>query len=1089
MTSGKKLAGKARFLASCGAIAVGSGVLLVPAMASAATINSLTVDQLRSQGTVCFADLSVSVAGTTADVTGSDFFQLGFNTAAGQRFNFPNVETVTPGSTRAFSVTVSLATQAAPRTDWVINVYDTTSNTDAPNAGPIISTTPIARSQHIAAGGACANVATNQVPNVTTGPDQTFNAPAGASLTSSLTATASDPDGDALTAVWTQTAGPTATIANPNSASTNVTLPSVGQPTVFTFEYAVTDAAGDTSTSTTSITVVPPNAAPSVNAGPDQTVAGGDTVTLAGSATDGDNDPLTTTWVQTGGPSVTLSNPSALNPTFTAPPRTINDRVLTFELRADDGTVVSTDTVEITVAGNEAPNVVVSASPTSGAGNTQFTLDGSGTTDPEGDQIIYIWNQISGPSVTLDSPNAAVTTFTAPPGGIGTNQTLTFQLTAVDTFDESDSETVSVTLTANGAPTAEAGANQDVSGGATVTLDGTNSSDPEGDTLSYSWTQVSGPAVTLSDPDIAQPTFVAPAATGADQLLEFQLEVRDRTAGGGPISAQQLAASQIDTVTIRVLANRGPVADAGADQGPIDAGQTVTLDGTGSTDPDGDTLTYSWVQTGGPSVTLDDASAAQPTFTAPQANGTVTFELTVSDGTISATDSVSIEVRAVGTITIIQQITGTDTEVALTSNLAALTTTLTTVNGVAEVTAQSVPVGTYTVTAADLSAAGIAVTDITCSDSDSTGTVSTRTATIELAAGEDVTCTFTSVNSREAAQVAIYNFLTGRNQLILSHQPDLQRRLDRLSETRSSRSGSVNAYGISVPGANRLPVEASIQEGQARFGTSLGMARGGDKNSTFDIWAEAYFSRATIGQQEADFSIFHIGADVKLGNDVLIGGIVQFDDFSDRDTLEAGEAEGDGWMAGPYITARIAPNLYAEARAAWGTSDNVVSPLADMRDAFSTNRSFYSGSLFGEFELGTDTLLRPELSLRHLSEKQKAYTDSLGIDIPSQTVDQGDISFRPRLSHAVSAGKGWSLRPFVQVEGIYTFGTQPDAALANLLPASFADTFGDFRARIEGGTDLFSEGGFRASVSGFHDGIGADGFSNTGVHLGLSFGF
>ena len=121
MTSGKKLAGKARFLASCGAIAVGSGVLLVPAMASAATINSLTVDQLRSQGTVCFADLSVSVAGTTADVTGSDFFQLGFNTTAGQRFNFPNVETVTPGSTRAFSVTVSLATQAAPRTDWVIN--------------------------------------------------------------------------------------------------------------------------------------------------------------------------------------------------------------------------------------------------------------------------------------------------------------------------------------------------------------------------------------------------------------------------------------------------------------------------------------------------------------------------------------------------------------------------------------------------------------------------------------------------------------------------------------------------------------------------------------------------------------------------------------------------------------------------------------------------------------------------------------------------------------------------------------------------------------------------------------------------------
>ena len=133
--------------------------------------------------------------------------------------------------------------------------------------------------------------------------------------------------------------------------------------------------------------------------------------------------------------------------------------------------------------------------------------------------------------------------------------------------------------------------------------------------------------------------------------------------------------------------------------------------------------------------------------------------------------------------------------------------------------------------------------------------------------------------------------------------------------------------------------------------------------------------------------------------------------------------------------------------------------------------------------------MRPELTLRYLSEDQKAYTDSLGITVPAQTVDQGDLSFRPRISHVITTNGSLSLRPFAEVEGIYTFGTAPDAALANLLSGTFADTFGEFRGRIEGGIDLIGSGGFRATLSAFHDGIGANDFSNEGVHIGVSFGF
>ena len=121
---------------------------------------------------------------------------------------------------------------------------------------------------------------------------------------------------------------------------------------------------------------------------------------------------------------------------------------------------------------------------------------------------------------------------------------------------------------------------------------------------------------------------------------------------------------------------------------------------------------------------------------------------------------------------------------------------------------------------------------------------------------------------------------------------------------------------------------------------------------------------------------------------------------------------------------------------------------------------------------------RPEVSVRYLDEKQHGYTDSLGVTIPGQKVGQGDLSFRPRFHHTVDVGKGWSLRPYAEAEGIYTF----DADSATVLTS-------DFRMRIEGGADLLSIGNVRAGVSAFHDGIGGSGYKSTGMHLTFSFGF
>lgn len=92
------------------------------------------------------------------------------------------------------------------------------------------------------------------------------------------------------------------------------------------------------------------------------------------------------------------------------------------------------------------------------------------------------------------------------------------------------------------------------------------------------------------------------------------------------------------------LPNNEPIADAGNDQ-TVATGETVTLDGSGSSDPDGDTLSYQWMQTAGADVELDDDEAAITSFTAPDTEDTLVFELTVDDGqTGTSTDSVTITV-------------------------------------------------------------------------------------------------------------------------------------------------------------------------------------------------------------------------------------------------------------------------------------------------------------------------------------------------------------------------------------------------------------------------------------------------------------
>lgn len=291
---------------------------------------------------------------------------------------------------------------------------------------------------------------------------------------------------------------------------------------------------------------------------------------------------------------------------------------------------------------NRAPIANAGADQTAAEG-AGVTLDGSASHDPENAALTYAWTQTGGPSVTLTNATTARPTFMAPTVQRD-GATLTFQLVANDGQLDSAPASVNVTVTnVNHPPTADAGPDQVVSEGSLVTLDGSASFDPDGDSLTYAWTQIGGPAVVLANAMTARPSFRAPSVGPTGEVLTFALTISDGVA--------DTFAAVTDTVDVRVEnVNHPPIANAGADQTRHE-GATVTLDGGASSDPDGDPLSYAWTQSSGPAVTLSNPAGAMPTFVAPAvsaAGATLVFRLVVSDGAGgSAGDEVSVLVQNV----------------------------------------------------------------------------------------------------------------------------------------------------------------------------------------------------------------------------------------------------------------------------------------------------------------------------------------------------------------------------------------------------------------------------------------------------------
>ena len=441
-------------------------------------------------------------------------------------------------------------------------------------------------------------------------------------------------------------------------------LPPGAADITYNFTLTVTDNQGLTDTDTVTITATaPPFPAPVANAGPDLRVESGDRVTLDGTDSSGGNRSLNYAWARTGGTrggTVALNGANTALTTFTADILTpgAEDVIHVFTLTVTDVVGAShADTVTITVEAPEVPNLP----PVANAGQDQIVvsgttvqLDGSNSSDTDGTIASWSWARTGGTrggTVTMTGANTARPTFIADTLSPGTrNITHVFTLRVTDSAGGIDTDTVTVTVDApNLPPVANAGPDQSVASGDTVTLNGSGSSDTDGTIASWSWARTGGTrgsTVTMTGANTARPTFIADTLSpGARNITHvFTLRVTD-SAGG----------IDTDTVTVTVDAtNLPPVANAGPDQS-VASGDTVTLNGSGSSDTDGTIASWSWRRTGGTfgkSVVMTNANTARPRFIAdilPAGAGDVfhLFTLTVTDhdGAVD-TDWVWVRVNA-----------------------------------------------------------------------------------------------------------------------------------------------------------------------------------------------------------------------------------------------------------------------------------------------------------------------------------------------------------------------------------------------------------------------------------------------------------
>lgn len=298
---------------------------------------------------------------------------------------------------------------------------------------------------------------------------------------------------------------------------------------------------------------------------------------------------------------------------------------------------------------------------------------------------------------------------------------------------------------------------------------------------------------------------------------------------------------------------------------------------------------------------------------------------------------------------------------------------------------------------------------------------------------------FAGAASGTQAADLISEFLGGRATALLAAQPDLLGLLD----------GADPTFGVmSTKGQGHL---------------SLRSGGGGP------VWVAAEGSWGNIGTAATSYTLLSFGAHARLGNDMILGGMVEFDRAMHRDGTA--RVDGNGYLVGPYFASR-GQVLSIDARLLYGLSANRISLTGASTDSFTTQRWLADFNLSGEFTSGVVKFL-PGLGFAYAQDNQQAYVNSLAVAVPAQTARVGELTARMNWQVPLADGRS---RITGGVAGILGWQSGSSAV------------FDGARGRVDLGFDR-RHGLFGYKVNVWVDGIGRAGLLQRGFEAKLDWAF
>ncbi|NRB82078.1 MAG: hypothetical protein HRU38_26075, partial [Saccharospirillaceae bacterium] len=420
------------------------------------------------------------------------------------------------------------------------------------------------------------------------------------------------------------------------------------------FSLTACDKAAQENTSSTETTTTSntnePNKAPIASTNDNVDIFSGELVFLLGQdSQDSDGNITAFLWQQTSGPTVDLSSYNSKNTSFIAPDIEVATQLYFLLTVTDNDAASGSDLIIVTVFPVNNPVDTENTEPVANAGMDQSVisaqtviLNGSNSADSDGQITAVYWQTIDGTVVEFSNANVLQTSFQAPQ--TDTIQTIILQLTVTDNNGATHSDFITITINPidlqNIDPIANAGMDQSVFSAQTVIINGSLSTDSDGEISSVHWQVLNDVLIEFDNANVLQTSFQAPQ-TDIIQTIFLQLTVTDND--GATDSA-------LIKVTINPLEiqNIAPVANAGLDIEGLE-GETIQLDASGSNDVDGDIQSYLWTQTSGPQINIINANQQLASFIAPYFGSSTNFQFSVNvvdDQDAQHRDTVDVTINA-----------------------------------------------------------------------------------------------------------------------------------------------------------------------------------------------------------------------------------------------------------------------------------------------------------------------------------------------------------------------------------------------------------------------------------------------------------